>query len=156
MAIPPHRPTSRGLPVRSATPERPSTAEAEASGWFPSGLNYTPGQAQNISIVINDAIAAIYGFQISARLESGPSTQQAGVFTAGQNQKVICLNNAVQPPEGCGGTGIQWLEHTEPSLSNTVAVQWMPPTPAPATCTSTFPLMPPTVITRLAMTISTR
>jgi uncharacterized protein (TIGR03437 family) len=95
---------------------------------FPSGLTYTPGQAQNISIVIDDAIAAIYGFQISARLESGPNTQQAGTFTAGQNQKIVCSNNAVQPPEGCGGTGIQWLEHTQPSLSNTIAVQWTPPT----------------------------
>ena len=95
---------------------------------FPSGLTYTAGQVQNISVVINDAIAATYGFQISARLESGPSTQQAGAFTAGQNQKVLCSNNAVQPPEGCADTGIQWLEHTQPSLSNTIAAQWMPPT----------------------------
>lgn len=95
---------------------------------FPSGLTYTPGQVQNISVVINDAAAATYGFEMSARLESGPSTQQAGAFTAGQNQKVVCSNNAVQPPEGCGGTGLQWLEHTQPSLSNTIAVQWTPPT----------------------------
>src|SRR5215469_1648925 len=31
---------------------------------FPNGLTYTPGQAQNINIVINDAIAAIYGFEM--------------------------------------------------------------------------------------------
>lgn len=95
---------------------------------FPAGLTYTPGQAQTINVVINDAVAAIYGFEMSARLETGPSTQQAGSFTAGPNQKVVCSNNAVQPPEGCGGTGIQWLEHTQPSLSNTIAVQWTPPT----------------------------
>jgi len=94
---------------------------------FPSGLTYTPGQVQNINVVVTDATAAIYGFQISARLESSPNTQQAGAFTAGSGQKIVCSNNAVQPPEGCGGNGIQWLEHTQPSLSGTLAVQWTPP-----------------------------
>lgn len=94
---------------------------------FPNGLTYTPGQAQNINIVINDAIAAIYGFQMTARLESGPDTQPAGNFVPGTNQKVVCSNNSIEPATGCAGNGIQWLEHSQPSLSSTIAVQWMPP-----------------------------
>ena len=94
---------------------------------FPNGLTYTPGQPQNITVVINDAIAAIYGFEMTARMESGPNTQQAGSFTAALNQKVVCSDNALQPPSGCGGNGIQWLEHSQPFLSNTISVQWTPP-----------------------------
>jgi uncharacterized protein (TIGR03437 family) len=94
---------------------------------FPSGLNYTPGQVQNINVVITDAVAAIYGFEITARLESGPNTQQAGNFVAGANQKVVCSDNNVQPASGCGGNGIQWLEHSQPSLTATIPVQWTPP-----------------------------
>src|SRR5664279_3422045 len=41
---------------------------------FPSGLTYTPGQAQNLTIVITDGAASTYGFEMTARLESGPST----------------------------------------------------------------------------------
>ena len=94
---------------------------------FPGGLTYTPGQSQNLIIQINDAVAATYGFEMTARLESGPSTQPAGRFTAGQDQKVVCSNNAVEPAGGCGGNGIQWIEHTQPSLTGMFVVQWTPP-----------------------------
>jgi uncharacterized protein (TIGR03437 family) len=94
---------------------------------FPGGLTYTPGQTQNINVVIEDGVAATFGFEITARLESGPNTQQAGNFVPAANQKVVCSNNAVEPAGGCGGNGIQWMEHTQPSLTGTIAVQWTPP-----------------------------
>ncbi|HTS65959.1 MAG TPA: choice-of-anchor V domain-containing protein [Candidatus Acidoferrales bacterium] len=94
---------------------------------FTNGLTYAPGQAQTLNVTIADGVAAVYGFEMTARLDSGPNTQQAGSFTAGQNQKVICSDNAVQPAGGCGGNGIQWIEHTQPSLSNTISVQWTAP-----------------------------
>src|ERR1700674_2469459 len=68
---------------------------------FPNGLTYTPGQTQNLSVVVTDGVAATYGFRMTARLESHPSTQQAGSFVPGQNQKIVCSSNTVQPP-GCG------------------------------------------------------
>jgi uncharacterized protein (TIGR03437 family) len=77
--------------------------------------------------VISDSIAAIYGFEISARLESGPDKQQAGNFTPGTGQRVICSDNNPAPAGGCGGNGIQWLEHNTPSFGNTFSVQWTPP-----------------------------
>jgi uncharacterized protein (TIGR03437 family) len=94
---------------------------------FPNGMTYTPGQAQSLVVTITDGVAATYGFEMTARLESGPSTQQAGDFTPGTNQKVICSDNQIRPASGCGGNGIQWIEHTQPSLSNTINVQWTPP-----------------------------
>lgn len=94
---------------------------------LPNGLTYTPGQPQNIQVIVNDSIAAIYGFEMTARLESGPNTQQAGSFTAGPNQKVVCSDNKLEPDGGCGGSGMQWLEHSQPSLIDTFTVQWMPP-----------------------------
>jgi uncharacterized protein (TIGR03437 family) len=93
-------------------------------------LTYTPGQAQIFNIVITDAVAATYGFEMSARMESGPDSHQAGNFTAGQNQKVVCSDNSPEPSGGCGGNGIQWIEHTQPSLNNTIAVQWTAPATA--------------------------
>jgi uncharacterized protein (TIGR03437 family) len=97
---------------------------------FPNGLTYTPGQTQNLSLVILDAVAATYGFEMTARLESGPVTQQAGTFTPGTNQKVVCSDNNIRPAGGCGGSGIEWIEHTQPSLANTIQVQWTPPAAA--------------------------
>jgi len=94
---------------------------------FPNGLTYTPGQPQNLTVVIDDAIAATYGFEMSARLESGLTTQQAGSFTPAQNQKVVCSDNNIEPAAGCGGNGIQWIEHTQPYLTNMMTVQWTPP-----------------------------
>jgi uncharacterized protein (TIGR03437 family) len=94
---------------------------------FPNGLTYTPGQSQTVNILISDSVAATYGFEMTARMESGPSTSQAGAFTAGQNQKVVCSDNAVEPAGGCGGNGIQWIEHSQPSLSGAIAVQWTAP-----------------------------
>jgi uncharacterized protein (TIGR03437 family) len=97
---------------------------------FPNGLTYTPGQTQTLSVVIMDAVAATYGFEMTARMDSAPATQQAGTFTPGPTQKVVCSDNQVRPAGGCGGSGIEWIEHTQPSFSNTIQVQWTPPAAA--------------------------
>jgi len=94
---------------------------------FANGLTYTPGQSHTFTITVTDSIAAVYGFEMSARLESGPSTQPAGSFNAGANQRIICSDGAAQPAGGCGGNGIQWLEHSQPSMSGIFTVQWTAP-----------------------------
>src|SRR5512140_1921964 len=53
---------------------------------FPNGLTYTPGVPQTLAIVITDARARLYGFQMTARLESDLAKGQAGDFTAGAQQ----------------------------------------------------------------------
>src|SRR5262249_24544673 len=129
-----------GVGYRSARGDRPAVACTQCHTGtalnggggsvrlsFANGLTYTPGQSQTFTISISDAVAAVYGFEMSTRMESGPDTKQAGSFTAGQNQKIVCSDGAVQPAAGCGGNGIQWIEHTQPSLSTSFSVQWTAP-----------------------------
>ena len=42
----------------------------------------------------------------------------------------MCADNAVQPAAGCGGNGIQWIEHSAPSLTGVFTVNWTPPASA--------------------------
>src|SRR5205823_8026782 len=56
------------------------------------GTNYTPGQQQTLTITVTDSKARVYGFQASARPDSNSSKGQAGDFTAGTQQQVICDN----------------------------------------------------------------
>jgi len=95
---------------------------------FPNGLNYTPGKAQTLTVTITDAAAVAYGFEMSARVESSLAGGQAGSFTAGVNQKIICAGNVVMPAAGCADNGIQWIEQSQPLTTNTFSVQWTPPT----------------------------
>jgi uncharacterized protein (TIGR03437 family) len=97
---------------------------------FPNGLTYTAGQAQTLTITVSDASANLFGFELTARGDNSPNTTQAGAFTAGTDQKVICSDNAVQPATGCGGSGIQWIEHSAPSLTGVFTVRWTPPSSA--------------------------
>jgi hypothetical protein len=59
---------------------------------FANGQTYTPGVAQTFSIVITDAVARVYGFQMTARLESNLANGQVGDFTADAQQYVKCDN----------------------------------------------------------------
>src|SRR5437660_3720644 len=95
---------------------------------FQNGLTYTPGVQQTFSIVITDSKAVVYGFQMTARLESNLSNGQAGDFTAGPQQYVICDNNDFKGPVGCpGNAAIQFVEHNTPSRVNSFQVKWTPP-----------------------------
>jgi len=94
---------------------------------FSNGLTYNPGQTQTLSVVIIDAVAATYGFEMSARSDIAPATQQAGTFVPGTNQKVVCSDNQIRPAAGCGGNGLEWIEHTQPNFTNLFQVQWTAP-----------------------------
>jgi uncharacterized protein (TIGR03437 family) len=95
---------------------------------FPGGLTYTPGVAQTLNIVITDAQARLYGFQMTARLESNLTNGQAGDFTPGAQQIVICDNNDLKRPAGCpANIPVQFIEHSNPFRTNSISVQWTPP-----------------------------
>lgn len=97
---------------------------------FPNGLTYTPGVPQTFSIVITDAKARAYGFQMTARLESDLAKDQAGDFTAGAQQFVLCddNSNARTPTRPCPGNApVQFIEHSFPFPTNTISVLWTPP-----------------------------
>jgi uncharacterized protein (TIGR03437 family) len=100
------------------------------------GTNYTPGEKQTVTIQINDSAARRYGFQMTARLSSDPN-QQAGTFTAGANQFVICAGTnpsdtgVNRPGSTCpANQPIEFIEHSSPFQTNTISVEWTPPASA--------------------------
>ena len=72
--------------------------------------------------------ARVYGFEMTARLESNLSNGQAGDFTAGALQVVKCDNESPKGPAGCPANAqVQFITHTRPFPTNTIQVQWTAP-----------------------------
>ena len=101
---------------------------------FENGPTYTPGAPQTFTIVITDSAAKKWGFQMTARLESNPSGGQAGDFTAGTGQIVLCSDHLdgtalFKPSKGCPATSpIEFIEHyLTPFSTNTIKVLWTAP-----------------------------
>jgi uncharacterized protein (TIGR03437 family) len=97
---------------------------------FANGQTYTPGAAQTFSIVITDAVAHVYGFQMTARLESDLTNGQAGDFTAGAQQIVLCDDGTFKGANSLcpANAPVQFIEHTNGGfLTNTISVQWTAP-----------------------------
>src|SRR5260370_24884547 len=95
---------------------------------FQNGLTYTPGVQQTFSLAVTDSKAKAYGFQMTARLESNLSNGQAGDFTAGPQQLVLCDNGSLKGSKGCAqNSPVQFIEHSAPFSSNTISITWTPP-----------------------------
>jgi uncharacterized protein (TIGR03437 family) len=93
------------------------------------GTSYRPGQQQTITITMNDSKAKLYGFQMSARMDSSPVLGQAGDFTAGTQQLVVCDLGDPKPNGSLcpANESVQFIEHSVPSPTNTANVTWTPP-----------------------------
>ena len=92
------------------------------------GTTYTPGQQQTLTLTITDSRARVYGFQASARLDSNPSNGQAGSFTAGTSQIVICENGSLRGSSGCpANSSAQFIENSRPFSTNTITLAWTAP-----------------------------
>ncbi len=94
---------------------------------FTNGLSYSPGVKQTLTIVITDSKARVYGFQMTARLDSNLANGVAGTFTPDTHQIVICDNNNNRPKTGCANKGVEFIEHSSPYTVNTITVTWTPP-----------------------------
>jgi uncharacterized protein (TIGR03437 family) len=95
---------------------------------FSNGMTYTPGAQQTFNIAITDSRARVYGFQMTARLESNLSSGQAGDFTAGSQQIVLCDTGSLKGSRGCPANAqVQFIEHSSPFRTNTISVQWTAP-----------------------------
>ncbi len=96
---------------------------------FPDGLTYTPGVQQKLTIVITDSVAKVWGFQMTARLDSDLAKAQAGDFTADPlTQIVLCENSSFKGKLGCPANApVQFVEHSTPFKTNTITVTWTPP-----------------------------
>lgn len=93
------------------------------------GTQYQPGRQQTFHITINDALAKIYGFQMTARPDSNAAIAQAGDFTARSQQIVLCDDGTPKPSSGClvQSESVQFIEQDSPLLTNTIDVTWTPP-----------------------------
>ena len=92
------------------------------------GASYTPGQQQTFTITITDSRARVYGFEATARPDSNPSKGQAGDFTAGAQQQVICENGRSKGSGGCAATApVQFIEHNRPFGTNAINFTWTAP-----------------------------
>jgi uncharacterized protein (TIGR03437 family) len=102
------------------------------SAVFSSGCTYTPGVPVTITVTVTDPVNTRYGFQMTARLESDLVNGQAGDFTPGDNQIVICdLFGQPKGPKGCPASQpVQFIEHSfvePPASSVPYTFTWMPP-----------------------------
>jgi uncharacterized protein (TIGR03437 family) len=92
------------------------------------GTTYTPGEQQTLTITITDSKAKVYGFQMSARLDSNGTNGQAGSFTPGSQQIVVCDNGSLRGTNGCPSSApVQFIEHSRPYTTNTISVTWTAP-----------------------------
>ncbi len=103
------------------------------------GSTYVPGQTQTITVTVTDATEKRFGFQLSARVDSSPKTQPAGLLLAGSDgfTQVICIDGGPAPATGCtskSGGPLQWIEHTglgylkSAAPATTFTFTWTPPT----------------------------
>ncbi|HTB10404.1 MAG TPA: choice-of-anchor V domain-containing protein [Bryobacteraceae bacterium] len=100
---------------------------------FSSGTTYTPGGPPiTITVTVTDPVNIHYGFQMTARPESNLSQGQAGDFTAGTHQLVICDDGSVKSAKGCpSSTPVEFIEHDYPAGSQVSTTPytftWTPP-----------------------------
>ncbi len=107
----------------------PSGGKVEVS--FASGLTYTPGAKQRLTVKVTDSPArSVNGFQLTARLGSNERNGQAGRFTLLDSAtQVICEDGSTKPSTGCSAAApVEFIEHTlSGSRQNTWTFEWMPP-----------------------------
>jgi uncharacterized protein (TIGR03437 family) len=98
---------------------------------FSSGGSYTPGGGPiTITVSVSDPKNTHYGFQMSARLESDLTNGQAGTFTPGANQLVICDDSNPRIP-GKKCPILEYIEHVYQAGSQVSTTPytftWTPP-----------------------------
>ena len=116
---------------------------------LPSGNSgtYVPGQAMQILVQITDATKKAYGFQLTARMGSGNTTQSGDFTTTDANTQVLCADGSVKANgKPCSTTfPVEYIEHTDTGYeastqtttkgSYTYAFNWTPPAAGAGTVT---------------------
>jgi len=106
---------------------------------FPGAHTFTPGVKQHLVVTIADSAARRWGFQMTARLASGTSSQ-AGSFTAGADgfTQLVCTQTNFRSQafgNACttNGMPLQYIEHTQTGSrlgtanAATYEFDWTPP-----------------------------
>ncbi len=105
-----------------------NTFGGSVSAVFSECDHYTPGQDQTITVTVSDPSNSVYGFQMTARLDSDQVNGQAGTFTpSGSDTFVMCDSGSPRGPRGCTTpTKVEFIEHSNPSR-NSFTFKWTPP-----------------------------
>jgi uncharacterized protein (TIGR03437 family) len=107
-----------------------NAAGGSVSAVFSGSGQYVPGQAQTITVTVTDPVNSIYGFQMTARLDSDQVNGQAGTFTpGGADTFVMCDNTSPRlPGKSCPSSpsAVEFIEHSAPKRSS-FTFQWTPP-----------------------------
>jgi uncharacterized protein (TIGR03437 family) len=106
-------------------------AGGSVTATFSTGSSYTPGGPPiTITVTVTDSVNTGYGFQMTARLDSDLANGQAGDFTAGANQIVLCGNGSPKP---ClAASPVEFIEHYYPAgtvvkSTSPYTFTWTPP-----------------------------
>ncbi|HEY7338659.1 MAG TPA: choice-of-anchor V domain-containing protein [Bryobacteraceae bacterium] len=101
---------------------------------FSSGGTYVPGGPPiTISVNVTDPKNTHFGYQMTARLDSDLANGQAGDFTPGANQIVLCNDSSVRlPGKSCpSAAAVEFVEHSFPAGSQVSTTPytftWTPP-----------------------------
>jgi uncharacterized protein (TIGR03437 family) len=126
---------SAGCHSNSLTVDGPiNVAGGAVTAMFSTGSSYTPGGSPiTITVNVTDPKNTHFGFQMTARLESNLTNGQAGDFTAGTNQIVLCDDGSPKiPGKSCpAASPVQFVEHAYPAGSQVsttpYSFTWTPP-----------------------------
>jgi uncharacterized protein (TIGR03437 family) len=95
-------------------------------------MTYVPGVRQRLTIRVNGASTAGYGFQLSVRLASNEQAQAGRLdpVLAAETQ-VLCQDGAPRSSGNCNArTPIEFATHVAPKRTNEFQIDWTPPAPA--------------------------
>jgi len=104
----------------------PNPAGGSVTATFSGGTTYTPGVNQTVTVTVSDPVNKLYGFQMTARLESNLATAQGGSFTPGTGSQVICDNNSIKRTACPASAPVEFIEHSNPGRGS-FTFTWTPP-----------------------------
>jgi uncharacterized protein (TIGR03437 family) len=118
-----------GLCIECHSPAA-NTGSGNVSVAFASGLTYTPGAKQRLTVTVTDSAAKRWGFQLTARLATNETNGQAGAFNSvDASTQVICGDGSPKQAAGCPASApLEFIEHTQSGNgSSTFTFDWTAP-----------------------------
>ena len=104
---------------------------------FPSGLTYTPGVRQTLTVTVTDPTARGFGFQVTVRSASNTKTQAGSLTATGASTFVLCSSGDFGRQSDKGATcpaaqPIESIQQAEAlrAPNNSWTILWDPPTTA--------------------------
>jgi uncharacterized protein (TIGR03437 family) len=118
----------------------PNAGPGKVKILLPSGNSgtYTPGQAMQLQVQVNDSSKAAFGFELTARSGSAGTTQAGDFSTTQSNTQVVCPDGSIKANgKTCPAQfPLEYIEHTAPpgTLTGltgpgtlTYSFMWTPP-----------------------------